>query len=138
PGRLQVRGPVLIVDDLEDLLVARLPPERLHGPDPAQRLDKVDDHQRDRLAGTAGGAGPRRAGTGGQAEGGRGGEHGDKRGGRGSSTSRITAIETTERAASTRSSMPPSTSSEMVSISDVSRATMRPDVYRSWKPIERR
>jgi hypothetical protein len=42
--------------------------------------------------------------------------------------SRMVAMEPTERAASTRSSMPPSTSSEMVSMSEVSRATMLPEV----------
>ena len=51
-----------------------------------------------------------------------------------SSQSRMPATDTTDRPASTRSSMPPSISSAMESMSLVSRATTRPDVYRSWKP----
>ena len=51
PDRPGVGGPVPLVDVVEDLLVAGLPAERLHGPDAAQRLGEVHDHQRHRLPG---------------------------------------------------------------------------------------
>ena len=49
----QVGRAVLVVDVVEDLLVARLAAERLHGADAVHRLDEVDDDQRDLLAGHA-------------------------------------------------------------------------------------
>ena len=51
PERDQVGRAVLVVDALEDLLVAGLAAERLHRADAADRLDEVHDDQRDRLAG---------------------------------------------------------------------------------------
>jgi len=53
-----------------------------------------------------------------------------------SSHSRIPATDSTDSAARTRSSRAPSTSSEMLSTSLVSRAMTRPEVNRSWKPID--
>ena len=47
----QVGAAVLVVDVVEDLLVARLAAEGLHRADAAHRLHEVDDHQRDLLAG---------------------------------------------------------------------------------------
>ncbi len=47
----QVGRAVLLVDVVEDLLVARLAAERLHRADAAHRLDEVDDDERDLLAG---------------------------------------------------------------------------------------
>ena len=49
----QVGRAVLVVDVVEDLLVARLAAERLDGADAVHRLDEVDDDQRDLLAGHA-------------------------------------------------------------------------------------
>ena len=42
--------PVVVVERLEDLLVAVLAAERLDGTDAAERLDEVHDHQSDGLA----------------------------------------------------------------------------------------
>ena len=63
PERDQVGGAVLVVDVVEDLLVARLAAERLDGADAVHRLDEVHDHQRDRLAGHAGSSWPTPCGT---------------------------------------------------------------------------
>ncbi len=51
PERHQVGAAVLVVDVVEDLLVARLATEGLDGADAAHGLDEVHDHQRDLLAG---------------------------------------------------------------------------------------
>ena len=48
--RPEVRGPVAVVEVFEDLLVARLTPERVHRLDAAEAFDEVHDHQRDGLA----------------------------------------------------------------------------------------
>ena len=47
----EVGRAVLVVDVVEDLLVAGLAAEGLDGADAVHRLDEVDDHQRDLLAG---------------------------------------------------------------------------------------
>ena len=43
------RAPVAVVEIVEDLLVARLAPERVHRPDARQRLGEMHDDQRHRL-----------------------------------------------------------------------------------------
>ena len=49
----RVRGhqcaPVAVVEIVEDLLIARFTPERVHRADPRERLREVDDHQGDRF-----------------------------------------------------------------------------------------
>ena len=51
--RPHVGAAVAVVEVLEDLLVARLAPEGVHGLDTAEALDEVHDHQGDCLAGGA-------------------------------------------------------------------------------------
>ena len=43
--RARHRGPVALREVLEDLVVACLTPERVHGPDAAQRLGELHDHE---------------------------------------------------------------------------------------------
>ena len=47
PVRPHVRVAVAVVEVVEDLLVLRLAPERVHGLDPAEALHEVHDHERD-------------------------------------------------------------------------------------------
>ena len=117
----QVRRPVVLVDAVEDLLVARLAAERLHRADPGHRLDEVHDHECDRLAGPAVRARPTRCRNQRDSTSSSGNDSSVTRPSLTSSaSSRIDDRPRVSRAV-TRPSKPPSSSSSIASMSEVSR-----------------
>ena len=131
PEGTLVGEPVVVVDVVEDLLVAGLATEGLHGPHAVDRLDEVHDHDGDGLAGTPVRLGGLAAEPPGQDEQEREAEQGDEAELDVEHEQQHSRADQREQGGISPSK-PVSSSSLIASTSDVCLEMTRPDVYSSW------